>query len=61
MKKLTPIAFWSNTVNNYLSSLYNIVLNQKSILLKIENNEITFKSDRVEISKPPLYLLILKL
>ncbi len=50
----SKVAFWSNTVNNYLSKLYKKDLKnlQNLSFLKIENGEIIFNNDIIEISKP---------
>jgi hypothetical protein len=53
-KRTATIAFWSNTVNSYLSNLYkkdseNL---KKHIFLKIKDNKIIFNTDVIEINKP---------
>jgi hypothetical protein len=51
------IAFWSNTIESYMSDLYDKPDQnfKKQTYLKIENNEIIFNSGLIEINKP-LYI-----
>ncbi len=52
--RTATIAFWSNTVNNYLSTLYTGDLKnlKKHVFLKIEDKNIIFDSDKIEINEP---------
>ncbi len=51
--RASPIAFWSNSVNNYLSNLYEEDLDlNKHAFLTLKNNKIIFKTGVVKIDEP---------
>lgn len=53
-KRETEIAYWSNTVNSYLSNLYekNIHNFRNNNFLKFQGNRIIFNTGIIEISEP---------
>ncbi len=53
-KRETEIAFWSNTVDSYLSSFYakNLQSFRNNNFLKFQEKRIIFKTGIIEISKP---------